>query len=128
MAPLQVYYAGLLFTPHTSLVREIYFKGIPWISREPNVVPAWSPLIQTLPVGSGVNSVVFSPDGQLLASGSDDATVSLWETSTGKKCRVLEGHSRAVTALYFEDECLVSLYPPASQTFLPIPCTGHWCF
>lgn len=26
--------------------------------------------------------------------------------------RLLEGHSKAVTALYFEDECLVRLFPP----------------
>ena len=30
-----------------------------------------------------VNSVAFSPDGKLLASGSWDKTVQLWESKTG---------------------------------------------
>lgn len=27
-----------------------------------------------------VNSVAFSPDGQLIASGSDDATIKVWKS------------------------------------------------
>jgi WD40 repeat protein len=37
-----------------------------------------------------VNSVAFSPDGQLLASGSDDETVRLWRSEDGKLVRTLE--------------------------------------
>ncbi|MHB8126173.1 MAG: WD40 repeat domain-containing protein [Desulfitobacteriaceae bacterium] len=34
-----------------------------------------------------VNSVTFSPDGRLLASGSDDQSVRLWEVGSGKHLR-----------------------------------------
>ena len=37
----------------------------------------------------GVWSVAFSPDGQTLASGSQDETVKLWDMPTGECLRTL---------------------------------------
>ena len=37
-------------------------------------------------------SVAFSPNGQILASGSSDRTIKLWNPRTGKSLKTLQGH------------------------------------
>jgi len=40
-----------------------------------------------------VNSITFSPDGAILASGSDDHKINLWSVATGKCLRTISGYS-----------------------------------
>ena len=54
--------------------------------------------------GSAVNSVTFSPDGQTLASGSDDNTVRLWNTNTGESLGILTGHKSDVNSVAFSPD------------------------
>ena len=50
-----------------------------------------------------VRSVVFSPDGKTIASGSYDNTVKLWNLS-GQELRTLVGHSGSVTSVVFSPD------------------------
>ena len=51
-----------------------------------------------------VNSVSFSPDGTLLASGSHKITIKLWDTATGNEIRTLTGHTHYVRSVTFSPD------------------------
>jgi WD40 repeat protein len=46
-----------------------------------------------------VNSIVLSPDGRRIISGSYDNTLRVWDFETGECLMVLEGHTNLVTSL-----------------------------
>ncbi len=50
---------------------------------------------------SRVTSVTFSPNGERLASGSNDHTIRLWEIESGRCVQVLEGHTNWVLSVMF---------------------------
>lgn len=51
--------------------------------------------------GGYVCSLVFSPDGKMLASGSGDQTIRLWDTDGLRPLRTLLGHKNEVSSLAF---------------------------
>ena len=52
----------------------------------------------------GIASVAFSPDGQRIASGSEDKTVKVWDAVTGQELLTLTGHKTGVTSVTFSPD------------------------
>ena len=51
-----------------------------------------------------VNSVCFSPDGEQLVSGSNDASIKIWDATTGELVNELLGHSDGVNSVCFSPD------------------------
>ena len=53
---------------------------------------------------AGFSSVAFSPDGQRLASASDDRKVKVWDAATGQEIRTLKGHTGNLNSVAFSPD------------------------
>ncbi|KAG8948545.1 hypothetical protein FRC03_000689 [Tulasnella sp. 419] len=112
LGPSHIYQSTLPFIPRQNL------SSSPWekeLHRSPRVImtdshDTWDRILFTLTARSGgMNAVAYSPDGGLLATGSDDGGVIIWDSRTGAQIHSLEGHSDAVLAVDFSPTgCLIA--------------------
>jgi WD40 repeat protein len=59
--------------------------------------------VQTGPV-SPVNSIAYSSDGRILASGNGDGTIKLWDMMARREIRTLTGHKDAILSVAFSSD------------------------
>ena len=74
-------------------------------------VPLWDLSTQNTYTLSGhsddVHAIAFSPDGSVLASGSHDHTIKLWNLDTGDCAQTLLGHHNCIYAIAFSPDGLI---------------------
>jgi WD40 repeat protein len=102
---LHVYHSALVTMPRCSLLdvmSEMLRTSIPELisSRELQ----WDHRRVLEGHTGDVNSVVFSPDGTRIASCSNDNTVHIWDTQTGRKLARLDGHTSTVRSVVFSPD------------------------
>ncbi|XRM40201.1 hypothetical protein ABZX51_003521 [Aspergillus tubingensis] len=78
---------------------------------------------------SSLNVIAFSPDGKLIAAGSDDGLVILWGVDAEEPHRICDGHSFSVEVVQFSpdggllasasssDDGIIMLWDPATGEF-----------
>jgi WD40 repeat protein len=94
---------SVAFSPGSDFVASASWDGTARLWRVADGVP-----VQTLK--GGLNSVAFSPDGKVLASGSNDdekdafKRVLLWQVADGKQLSALIGHTDYVLSIAFSPD------------------------
>ncbi len=81
-------------------------RAIPTNSATPRVTPAlhlprqnWRRVYTLQGHTQPIRSLAITPDGQILASSSDDKTIKLWQLATGQELCKLRGHSKSVCSI-----------------------------
>ena len=72
--------------------------------------------LQAQAVGRSGIAFVAEPDGKLIATGSYDQKIRLWDTATGKEVALLKGHNGAVNGLSFRPDGKVLASASADRT------------
>lgn len=75
---------------------------------------SWQEVTTLTGHSSGVKSVAISPDGRMIASGSFDQTIKLWDLQKGEFKKTLKGHTGTVTSVQFRQDGVL-----ASGSFFP---------
>lgn len=81
--------------------------------------------VRTLGAHQGaVNALAFSPNGKLLASGSADTTVRIWDPNNPQALQTLSGHTTPVTSVAFSADGSVLISRGEKVVIWGLPSAG----
>lgn len=100
---MHLYFSVLPFSPSESALFAMYKSAatgtVRIISGQPSRWPA--ELATLRGHQTSVTSVVFSPDGERLATGSDDHSIRLWDSNTGSLISILQNRAPVPSDVVF---------------------------
>lgn len=102
--PLQTYTSALVFSSDGTLIKDLFRYEEPgWIVTKHDMDDEeWVPGVQTLKGHrEQIYSMLFSPDGEWLASVSVDGTVQIWNLEAGYCLQTLHVHRDSVYSVTF---------------------------
>lgn len=132
-----IYLSALPFAPTTSQIFHPLGAGFGGTVKIASGELAVWPNIRQILQGhkSPVTSVALSPNGHLIASGSYDGTIRLWDTLKGIASGVLEGQSKYVQSIAFSpdgmliasgsDDHTIRIWEVKSHSAVGVPLEGH---
>ena len=100
-------------------------RGAPAVTAPPSTAPPPPPVRILAASHQPVSSLMFSPDGQVLAAAGGDRTIGLWDVASGTELRSLQAHAGAVRTIAFSpagdwlasagDDKLIKLWKPKAS-------------
>jgi WD40 repeat protein len=101
---MHIYHSALPWTPTSSPTKQLYKRELVTETKLANAVsPTWDACIRIIPVGKGVNAVVFSPSGALIAT-HGKFCVKVFDAMTGVNRATFDGHKSIYSVAFSPDD------------------------
>ncbi|KAJ7185080.1 WD40 repeat-like protein [Mycena pura] len=132
-----IYLSALPLAPRQSQIAQRFAGSFPnTVGFESIVGTYWPPIQKILHGRFSVTCVCFSPDSTRIASGSQENTVCIWDSHTGRLVLgPLKGHTDFVKCIHFSpdgerivsgsDDCTLRVWDSRVGTLISGPMKGH---